>query len=70
MNKLILELKNFLKLEKENALFVVVMNHKFLLGKWLKEKILLKEENVKIITVHLCQNQHGLIQIVSVIYFN
>ena len=38
-----------------------ILNDKFLLSKKLKAKIILKEENAKIITVLPCRIQRGLI---------
>ena len=53
--------EKLVKLSKEPVVFAVVLKIKFLLSEWLKAKILLKEEIVKIITVRLCQIQHGMI---------
>ena len=55
------ETKKLLKIIIVTCSFAVVINHKFLLSKRLKDKILLKGANVKIIMVRLCQNQHELI---------
>ena len=55
------KLRNQLKLLKENVIFVIVINHKFLLSKRHEEKIFLKKEDVKINIIHLCQTQHGVI---------
>ena len=52
--------KKLVKLLEVNVVFMVVINVKFLLSKRLKEKILLKRENAKINTVHLCLIQHGV----------
>ena len=45
MKKGITRLNKLLKLLEENVVFVVVTNHKFLINKWLKEKVLLKMQN-------------------------
>ena len=55
------KLRNLLKLLKVNILFVVVINHKFLLSKGLEEKILLKMQNVHTGIDQQCQIQLGVI---------
>ena len=53
--------KKLVKILKVVVVFAVVINHKFLPSKLLKEKILSKEAIAKIINFRLCQIQHGLI---------
>ena len=57
--------KKLVKIKKEIVLSAVVINHKFLLSKRHEEKILLKKRNVRKIIVHLCQTEHGVIEIVK-----
>ena len=54
-------------LEKDNVIFVVVVNHKYLLSKWLEAKISLQYEDAKPSAARQCQIQHGAIRIVKVI---
>ena len=48
------------KLETESVIFVVELNHKFLLSKWLKE-IFRKTENLNRAIAQLCRIQPGLL---------
>ena len=61
MKKSILRLKNYLKLSKVIVKFVVVINHKFLLSKWLEADILLKMLNLQTDIDQLCQFQRDVI---------
>ena len=47
--------KKVVEIEKVIVMFAVVINHKIVLSKGLKEKMLLKKGNVRIIIFHLCQ---------------
>ena len=55
------KIKKLVKIIKGSCSICGRINRKFLPSKLLKEQILFKEENLKIITVHLCQILHGLI---------